>query len=145
VYLKRFNIEPLPAVVGLIKPVENLAKRKESGGRRRSYRGRRAFERDRYASETTLGERMLVKKKVRGGNLKLALRRVDYANVSNPSTGETSKVKILKVLKNPASGDYERRGVITRGAVIETEVGVARVVSRPGQNGLVNAVLTESR
>jgi small subunit ribosomal protein S8e len=33
--------------------------------------------------------------------------------------------------------------VITKGAIIETEKGLAKVVSRPGQDGVVNAVLIE--
>jgi len=50
-------------------------------------------------------------------------------------------VKILRVIKNPANVDYDRRGVITQGTIVETSLGTARVTSRPGQNGIVNAVL----
>jgi small subunit ribosomal protein S8e len=53
---------------------------------------------------------------------------------------KTTKSKILKVIKNTANKDYERRGVITKGTVIETELGLARVISRPGQVGVINAV-----
>jgi small subunit ribosomal protein S8e len=53
-------------------------------------------------------------------------------------------VKILGVAKNPANKEYERRQVITKGALIKTELGLARVTSRPGQNGVVNAVLVKS-
>jgi small subunit ribosomal protein S8e len=49
--------------------------------------------------------------------------------------------KILQVVRNPANRDYERRGVISRGALLETESGMARVVSRPGRDGCINAVL----
>jgi small subunit ribosomal protein S8e len=52
-----------------------------------------------------------------------------------------TKLKILNVTKNTANKDYERRGVISKGALLETDLGVARVVSRPGQEGLVNAIL----
>ncbi|HDD72097.1 MAG TPA: 30S ribosomal protein S8e, partial [Candidatus Bathyarchaeota archaeon] len=41
--------------------------------------------------------------------------------------------------------DYNSRGVITRGAIIRTELGLAVVTSRPGQNGVVNATLLEER
>jgi small subunit ribosomal protein S8e len=47
----------------------------------------------------------------------------------------------LRVSKNPANKDYERRGVITKGAILETELGLAKVLSRPGQDGVINAVL----
>lgn len=125
----------------MLKSTKNLKKKKTSGGRRIQYRGRRAFERSRYATETILGEVELVKRSVRGGGFKHGLRRVDYANIVEPSTGKVSKAKILKVLENPANRDYERRGVITKGCSIETDKGVARVTSRPGQDGVVNAVL----
>jgi len=71
------------------------------------------------------------------------LKKAAVANVVIPSEKTTKKVKILKIVSNPASRDYTRRGVITRGAIIETELGMARVVSRPGQDGVVNAVLIE--
>ncbi len=123
------------------KPVENLEKRKVTGGRRRPHRGRRKYEKDGYPIETELGPVLLVKRRVRGGGVKLGLKRGDYANVTDPETKETKKVKILKVIANPASRDYERRGVITKGAIIRTELGDARVTSRPSQHGIINAVL----
>lgn len=122
-----------------MKPYENLEKRKATGGRKKKFRGRRKYERDGYALEPVLGMPKLVKKRARGGNLKLGLRSVNYANVTDRD--KVSKAKILKVLKNPANRDYERRGVITKGTIIETELGKARVVSRPSQDGVVNAIL----
>ncbi|MEM4312043.1 MAG: 30S ribosomal protein S8e [Nitrososphaerales archaeon] len=123
------------------KSVENLTKRKASGGRRKAYRGRRAYEIDRYALEPILGPQQTVKRKVRGGNFKVGFKRVEYANVTNLDKRTTKKVKILKVLSNPANREYERRGVITKGAIIETEMGKAKVTSRPSQDGVVNAIL----
>jgi small subunit ribosomal protein S8e len=125
------------------KPVENLEKRKPSGGRRKPHRGRRKYEKDGYPAETILGERLVVKKRVRGGDYKVVLRRDQYANVADPDGKKVVKAKILRVLSNPANRDYERRGVITKGAIIETEVGRAKVVSRPSQNGVINAVLVK--
>ena len=54
------------------------------------------------------------------------------------------KSRLLGSSKNPANKDYERRGVITKGSVLETELGSARVVSRPGQDGIVNAVINKT-
>jgi small subunit ribosomal protein S8e len=65
---------------------------------------------------------------------------VKHANISDPS-GKTQKVEILRVVKNPANVGYDRRGVITKGTIIETPLGTARVTSRPGQDGIVNANL----
>ncbi|MCP8307667.1 MAG: 30S ribosomal protein S8e [archaeon] len=124
-----------------MRPVENLAKRKPTGGRRIPYRGRRAYEVDNYPIETALGSDEVIKRRAMGGNVKLSLKKTSYANVLDPSTKNVKKVKILKVIKNPATRDYERRGIITKGSIIETELGTARVRSRPGQDGVVNAIL----
>ena len=115
-------------------------KRKASGGRKRRYRGKRRYERGSFPTETTLGN---LKRKVsrrRGGNKKVRLFSVKHANISDPS-GKTQKVEILRVIKNPASVDYDRRGVITKGTIVATPLGTARVTSRPGQDGIVNAIL----
>ena len=117
-------------------------KRKPSGGRKRTHRMKRRYEKGSFPTETSQGES---KKKIdrrRGGNTKVRLRSVNQANVSNLSTGKTEKVEILRVVRNPANIDYNRRGVITKGTVIETPLGMARVTSRPGQDGIVNAILT---
>lgn len=120
----------------------NLKKRKASGGKKRPHRMKRRFESGSFPTETKLGEPKRKVNRRRGGNLKARVRRERYAHVSDPKTGETKRVEILRAVRNPASVDYDRRGVITKGAVIETELGTARVTSRPGQHGVINAVLT---
>jgi small subunit ribosomal protein S8e len=124
-----------------MRAIENLAKRKPTGGRKVVSRARRAFEMDRYAAETILGNRELVKMKVRGGNEKARLKKADSAVITDRATHTASVAKILKVVENKANRDYERRGVITKGTIIDTEKGRARVTSRPGQDGVINAVL----
>ncbi|MGI0072437.1 MAG: 30S ribosomal protein S8e [Nitrosotalea sp.] len=122
------------------KSVENLATSKITGGRRYPLRTRRKYEIDRYSVEAIPGPHITVVRKVRGNNQKTALKTTDFVNLAIPGS-KVKKVKILKVLKNPASSDYERRGVISQGAILETEDGQCKVVSRPGQDGAVNAVL----
>ena len=105
------------------------------------YRRKRKFEIGSFPTETTLGK---LKRKISrrgGGNVKVRLLYTTYANVSNHTTGKTERVKVLRVIGNPANVDYDRRGVITKGTIIETLLGTSRVTSRPGQSGLVNAVL----
>ncbi len=79
----------------------------------------------------------------RSNIIKVRIRKVLFANVANPKTGEVKKVKILSVENNPANRHFSRIGVVTRGAVVKTELGLARVTSRPNQDGVVNAVLLE--
>jgi small subunit ribosomal protein S8e len=116
-------------------------KKKSSGGRKRAYRGKRKFEQGSFPVETTLGEPKRKIVRGRGGNLKIKVLIDKYACVTDPKSGKTEKVEIARVVKNPANIDYDRRGVITKGVVIETSLGLARVTSRPGQDGIINAVL----
>jgi small subunit ribosomal protein S8e len=125
----------------LVKPIENLRKRKLTGGRTKHFRSRRAYEKDGYAAETLLGPTENYHRRTRGGSEKTSLKFADYANVRDTGSGKTQKAKITRVLENPANRDYERRGVITRGALIDTDLGNARVKSRPAQDGVINAIL----
>jgi small subunit ribosomal protein S8e len=126
------------------KSLENLAKRKPSGGRRIASRSRRSFEIDRYPNEASLGTTTTVTRRTRGNDIKASLKTAETVNVTNPASRSTTKLIIKNVIKNPANKDYERRGVISKGALLETDQGTARVVSRPGQDGSVNAVLVQS-
>lgn len=127
------------------KSIENLAGRKLTGGRKVAMRGRRKFEIDRYPNEAIAGSTQIVTRRTRGDNVKAAFKTAEFANVVDQEAKKVTKSKILKVAKNPANRDYERRGVISKGAVIETEAGTARVVSRPGQDGVVNAILVKAK
>ena len=122
------------------KSVENLATSKITGGRRVPLRIRRKYETDRYPNEPVNGAQVTVTRRVRGDNKKTALKTIDFVNLA---TGEAKvkKTKIIKVLENATNNDYKRRGIITKGAILETAEGKCRVVSKPGQNGIVNAIL----
>ena len=122
------------------KSVENLATSKITGGRRHPLRIRRKYEIDRYPNEPINGAQITITRRVRGNNKKTALKTIDFVNLA---TGEAKvkKSKIIKVLENATNNDYKRRGIITKGAILETQEGKCRVVSKPGQTGIVNAVL----
>jgi len=106
---------------------------------------KRNFEKGSFPAETTQGKLKRKTRRTRGGGMKTRLLGATHTNISNPSTGKTEKVEILRVTKNPANVDYDRRGVITKGTIIETPLGTARVTSRPGQNDAVNAVLVPKK
>lgn len=122
------------------KSVENLATSKTTGGRRHPLRIRRKYETDRFPNEPINGAQITVTRNVRGKNTKTALKAIDFVNLATKDT-KVKKTKILKVLENATNNDYQRRGIITKGAILETQEGKCRVVSRPGQSGIVNAVL----
>lgn len=122
------------------KSVENLATSKTTGGRRHPLRIRRKYETDRYPNEAINGAQITITRRVRGKNSKTALKSIDFVNLSSGDS-KVKKTKILKVLENSTNNDYQRRGIITKGAILETQEGKCRVVSKPGQTGIVNAVL----
>jgi small subunit ribosomal protein S8e len=117
--------------------------RRESGKRYRVSQKKKRFEIGRAPADTTLGEGRNRIIRTRGGNLKVRALRTMYANVSTPATGGSKKAKIETVVENRADPNYMRRNILTKGAIIKTELGKARVVSRPAQDGVVNAVLIE--
>ncbi|MGY5142143.1 MAG: 30S ribosomal protein S8e [Nitrosopumilus sp.] len=122
------------------KSVENLATSKITGGRRHPLRIRRKYETDRYPNEAVSGPQETVTRRVRGNNRKSAVKAIDFVNLSIGDS-KVKKVKIVKVLDNSTNNDYKRRGIITKGAILETSDGKCKVVSKPGQTGIVNAVL----
>ena len=122
------------------KSVENLATSKITGGRRHPLRTRRKYETDRYPNEAINGAQVTITRQVRGKNSKTALKSIDFVNLATDGA-KVKKSKILKVLENDTNNDYKRRGIITKGAILETQEGKCRVVSKPGQNGIVNAIL----
>lgn len=122
------------------KSVENLATSKITGGRRIPLRVRRKYEMDRYPNEPTNGAQVTITRRVRGNNKKTALKTIDFINLAI-GEAKVKKVKIIKVIDNATNNDYKRRGIITKGAILETQEGKCRVVSKPGQNGIVNAIL----
>ena len=79
--------------------------------------------------------------RARGGGRKNRLLRVENVSLTNPKSGKSSSTKIIEVVENSANPNYVRQNIITKGSIIETEKGKAKVTSRPGQHGVVNAVL----
>tara|TARA_B110001454_G_C12507494_1_gene345348 strand:+ start:245 stop:628 length:384 start_codon:yes stop_codon:yes gene_type:complete len=124
------------------KSVENLATSKITGGRRVPLRVRRKYETDRYPNEPINGAQVTITRRVRGNNKKTALKSIDFINLAT-GDAKVKKVKIIKVLENATNNDYKRRGIITKGAILETAEGKCRVISKPGQNGIVNAILVK--
>jgi small subunit ribosomal protein S8e len=116
-------------------------KRKRTGGRRVPSSDKQANQRGGEPTETTVDDRRLKTVDTRGNGQKVRALSTDIAQVA--VDGETETTEIEDVVDNPANVNYVRRNIVTRGAVIETGVGRARVTSRPGQSGQVNAVLIE--
>ena len=122
---------------------QGRSRRKSTGGRYRPFRKKRKFEIGVEQQYAFLGPEKLKLYRTRGANQKVRILNAEFANVINPKTGKTSKSKIVTVKENSSNPHFVTRNIITRGAVILTEAGLAKVRSRPGQDGVVNAVLVE--
>jgi small subunit ribosomal protein S8e len=115
--------------------------RTSTGSRVHKFRSRRKFEMGRVPTETLMGEAKRRTIDSKGKMKKMPALALKYVNLTDPKSNTTTRVEILDVENNPANMDYQRRKVITRGTVIKTSKGSARVTSRPGQDGILNAVL----
>ena len=120
---------------------QGTSKRKSTGGRLRIARKKRKREMGSEFIEPRIGEYRKKVSKSRGGHDKLKIKSAEYVNVHGPEG--TKRVKLTNVVENPANIHYVRRNVLTKGAVVDTEIGKARITSRPGQDGVLNAVLVE--
>ena len=60
---------------------------------------------------------------------------VDIPRCTDQKTGKAKKATIKTVTENPANIHYVRRNILTKGAVVDTDLGQVRVTSRPGQSG----------
>jgi small subunit ribosomal protein S8e len=116
--------------------------RKRTGGRRRPNSGRKKHQLGRLPAETELGDPRLHAIDARGNTEKVRALATNVAQVAT-ADGDSVEASIEDVVENDANPNYVRRNIVTKGAVVETSEGRARVTSRPGQTGQVNAVLLE--
>lgn len=121
---------------------QGKSKRKITGGRRRYSRKKRKFEISPDVVPPVISEEKRKTIRVLGGNRKIRVAGTRLVNVSDKE-GNVEKVEMDTVLENPANPNYVQRNILTKGAIIKTEKGKARITSRPGQDGVVNAVLIE--
>jgi len=119
---------------------QGRSRRKRTGGRLRPIRKKRRFEIARELQIATVGAGSVKTYRVRGANLKLRVLTAGTINVYDPASRKTQPAKIVTVRENPANPNYVQRNIITRGAILETDLGLVRVLSRPGQDGVLNGV-----
>jgi small subunit ribosomal protein S8e len=122
---------------------QGRSRRKKTGGRLRPIRKKRRFEIAREVQRATIGPGTVKRYRVRGANTKLRILTTTTVNVYDPATKSMKVAKIVTVRENPANPNYVQRNIITRGAILETELGLVRVLSRPGQDGVLNGIRLE--
>ena len=119
--------------------------RRLTGGKIVLHRKKRKYELGSLPTFATIGKEKRRITKTKGASQKVRAISVEFANVLDKKTNSVKKSKIISILENPANPHFVRRGLVTKGVLIKTELGNARVTSRLSQHGVVNAVLVEQK
>jgi small subunit ribosomal protein S8e len=112
--------------------------KKVSGGKYLAHRKKKLFERAGQERKVKFGEEKRKSKKTKGGNIKISLLKAQYVNVQNQ---KGKKVEIKNVLETPSNRFLARQNILTKGTILETEIGKVKVTNRPSQHGVVNGIL----
>ncbi|MBI2667801.1 30S ribosomal protein S8e [Candidatus Woesearchaeota archaeon] len=123
--------------------IQSRPKRKKTGGKYIDYRKKRKYESGNPPTHTKLGDRRTSTERTMGGYKKFRVLSDNIANVYDPKSKKYIKLKINTIVESPANRHFVRRNIMTKGTIIETEKGKAKITNRPGQDNIINAVLME--
>ena len=113
--------------------------RKTTGGRYLNPKKKKKDERNRQVRTVKLGEQKTKVLRTKGGNKKLTAHSIKKANIT--SEKKSKLVEIKTVLETPSNTFLARQNILVKGAIIETELGKAKITNRPSQEGIVQAIL----
>lgn len=113
--------------------------RKKTGGKYQARRKRKSYERMGQRRFAKLGEEKRKSERVMGGNRKVFLLKVKSINLQDGS--KILKAEIKNVLETPSNRFLARRNILTKGTIVETDKGKAKITNRPTQEGMVNGIL----
>jgi len=120
---------------------QDRPRRKASGGRYHTTILKKRYQLGRAPTNTKIGENKTTSIRTLGGGNKVRITSANTVSVANPKDKTVKKISLKSVLENPANRHFVRRNILTKGTIIDTELGKARITSRPGQSGSVDAVL----
>ncbi len=116
-------------------------KRSGSGAKYIDYRKSKQYELAGVPTMSKLGENKVKTNRVKAGYTKTRVLDTNKVNLYDSKSKKYTIAEIQTVVENPANVQYVRRNLLTKGTVIQTNKGKARITSRPGQIGFLNAVL----
>ncbi|MGY8669422.1 MAG: 30S ribosomal protein S8e [Candidatus Poseidoniales archaeon] len=117
-----------------------ISRRKSTGGRLVQARSKRRTEISSEKQYAFVGEPKRKIYRKTGGNTMVRIL-VDNRVAVSDSNGKTSMASITNVVENPSNPNFVRRNILTKSAIIDTDKGLVRITSRPGQDGVINGVL----
>ncbi|MDO8528309.1 MAG: 30S ribosomal protein S8e [Nanoarchaeota archaeon] len=112
--------------------------RKISGGKYIANRKKKLYEREGQRRIVKMGEEKRKAKRTRGGNKKVFLLGAKFVNIQGQK-----KAEIKNVLETPSNRFLARQNVITKGAIVQTDLGKVKITNRPSQEGVVNGILVK--
>ena len=118
-----------------------IAGRKASGGRYKKVKKRKLTGRQGQARIVKIGDTKTKLLSGRGNTTKLVSFLNNVANVM--IKGKAKESKITNVLETPSNTFLARQNILVKGAIIETELGKAKITNRPSQEGNIQAILVE--
>lgn len=115
--------------------------KKISGGKYIKNRKKKSYEKIGQRRIVKIGEEKRKRKKTRGGNKKIFLLKAKFVNIQ--SKGKKQRIEIKNVLETPSNRFLAKQNILTKGTIIETELGKVKITNRPTQEGIVNGILVE--
>ena len=88
-----------------------------------------------------LGEKRKKTIRVMGGNKKIVILKDKIINVK--SGNKVKKFEIKNVIETPSNRFLARQNILTKGTIVETEIGKVKITNRPGQEEIINGILIE--
>jgi len=113
--------------------------RKATGGKYRRLKKKRLSGRQKESRIVKLSEKKVKVIRGMGGRKKLVAFAENSVNVI--VKGKAKKVEIKTVVETPSNTFLARQNILVKGAIIETELGKAKITNRPSQEGHVQAVI----
>jgi small subunit ribosomal protein S8e len=119
---------------------QQRTRKKPSGGKLRSTTKKKQQELGRESTHTRIDETKVISLRVRGGGKKFRVLQTNNVNLFLKNEKKYVQAKIEKVIENPANRHFVRRNILTKGTIIKTDKGKAKIISRPGQEAVINAI-----
>ena len=115
--------------------------RKVTGGKYIKRRKKKKYERPGQGKVVKLGEEKRKSIKTRGRNRKTFLLKGKMINVKQDKVNKKAEIK--NVLETPSNRFLARQNILTKGTIVETELGKVKITNRPTQESVINGVLVE--
>jgi small subunit ribosomal protein S8e len=113
--------------------------KKISGGRYIKNRKKKSYEIAGQRRIVKIGEEKRKIKTARGGKKKSILLKAKFINIQ----GKNKKTEIKNVLETPSNRFLARQNILTKGTIVQTDLGKIKITNRPTQEGTINGILIE--